>query len=217
MAAVRYWIRLTHQPRSRLTRRVFDWDHDLALRGRRCWNKDIKDILTQAGHADVFRRASTDGVSDELILSNILTSASQRTHEQRLLAASTMSRMTVHNAIKSAYGTPEQYVDSRVFTRYERSVLARLRGGTLPIAIETGRYRQIPPHDRICKSCDTNHIENEHHFLFHCDHYNTIRDDLIHIDRDSSDSHNLINIFSNTVKTIQLAKYIMRALKDRMK
>ena len=103
------------------------------------------------------------------------------------------------------------------FNRYERSVPARLRGGTLPIAIETGRYRQMPPHDRKCKSCDTNHIENEHNFVFHCDRHNTIRVEMINIYRYSSDRHNTINIFSYTVKTKQLAKYIMHALKDRIK
>ena len=217
VAAVRYWIRLTHLPRSRITRRVFDWDHALALNGRRCWNKDIRDILVQAGYEDIFNTASTEGISDQRILNNVRTKASQRCHEQRLQAAASMSRMVVYNATKTTYGTTEPYVASRIINRQQRSALGRLRGGTLPLAIETGRYRQIPQNDRICKSCDSQNIENEYHFILDCARHKDLRDHLLYYDNNQSNESNVSDIFGDILRTKTLAEYIIRALKERTK
>ena len=51
-----------------------------------------------------------------------------------------------------------------------RSVLARLRGGTLPLLLELGRYRRpkIPRSERHCTLCDMEEVEDELHFVFQC-------------------------------------------------
>jgi hypothetical protein len=38
-----------------------------------------------------------------------------------------------------------------------------------PFGIETGRWANIPQHERICRFCQV-HIGNEFHFLFVCKH-----------------------------------------------
>ena len=47
-------------------------------------------------------------------------------------------------------------------------MLARLRGGTLPLLLELGRYRRpkIPRSDRQCTLCDMEEVEDELHFVF---------------------------------------------------
>ena len=35
-------------------------------------------------------------------------------------------------------------------SRHERSLISKLRTGTLPLAIETVRFRKIPVEDRLC-------------------------------------------------------------------
>ena len=59
--------------------------------------------------------------------------------------------------------------------KYERSLISQLRLGILPIRIETGRYSNLPEQQRICFLCDTNQVENELHFLFHCHLYDVER------------------------------------------
>ena len=44
------------------------------------------------------------------------------------------------------------------------SLLTQFRSGTLPLEIETRRYYGITREQRICKQCNLNVIENEHHF-----------------------------------------------------
>ena len=55
--------------------------------------------------------------------------------------------------------------------RNERSVLAKLRSGTLPLSLEKGRYKQKPLHERVCPVCQTNAVEDEIHFVICCDGY----------------------------------------------
>ena len=53
-------------------------------------------------------------------------------------------------------------------SRFQRSLMAQLRLGILPLAIETGRYYRIPIENRFCKLCQNETIEDEIHFLCHC-------------------------------------------------
>jgi hypothetical protein len=52
--------------------------------------------------------------------------------------------------------------------KFQRSLLAQIRCGILPIRIETGRYRGEALDDRICTMCTLDCIEDEYHFLKYC-------------------------------------------------
>ena len=49
----------------------------------------------------------------------------------------------------------------------QRSFPVRLRGGTAPLAIETGRYVGVPAEERTCHNCYEG-VEDEIHFLTSC-------------------------------------------------
>ena len=72
--------------------------------------------------------------------------------------------------------TPEPYLTTNL-TRYERSITAKLRSGTLPLEVEIGRYKNIPLDERICSKCQTA-IEDEIHFSIDCEFYKDIRYNL---------------------------------------
>ena len=59
-----------------------------------------------------------------------------------------------------------------------RRAVAKLRSGNH--SLESGRHcvPKLPESLRICQHCRSNQIENENHFLFHCDRYNTIRQQI---------------------------------------
>ena len=59
--------------------------------------------------------------------------------------------------------------------RYARSTLSRLRCGSLPLNIETGRFKNVNLEDRICSLCNSNVIEDEMHFTIDCSFYDDIR------------------------------------------
>ncbi len=57
----------------------------------------------------------------------------------------------------------EKYVQYCSF-RKRRSLLTQFRLGILPLHIETGRFRNMKPEERLCFICNTNVIEDEQHF-----------------------------------------------------
>ena len=53
-----------------------------------------------------------------------------------------------------------------------------MKFGILPLKIETERYQGTPLENRLCKLCDTNSVEDEIHFMFHCPGLNDARASL---------------------------------------
>ena len=60
----------------------------------------------------------------------------------------------------------------------KRSIFCQFRSGILHLAIETGRYRNIPADERLCKICNLNLVEDEIHFLCFCPRYQELRTEL---------------------------------------
>ncbi len=48
------------------------------------------------------------------------------------------------------------------------------------ICIEIGKWYWVKEEDRICKACNSNQIDNEHHFIFHCNANSTLRTTFYH-------------------------------------
>ena len=63
-------------------------------------------------------------------------------------------------------------------TRGQRSVIAKLRLGILPINIELGRYNGIERGLRMCNICNTGEVEDEIHFLLKCVKYEERRNTM---------------------------------------
>ena len=85
-----------------------------------------------------------------------------------------------------------------------RRVLSRFRSGCLPLHIETGRYAKpkVPLNERICKFCTEGNVEDEMHFLLHCEFYSDIRRQLLL-------KANLINTDFNAFSTKDKFIFIM--------
>ena len=65
--------------------------------------------------------------------------------------------------------------------------------------MESGRncVPKLPECLRICQYCGSNQIENENHFLFHCDRYKTIRQQIT---SDIVLKYPSFNLFNDTEK-----------------
>ena len=61
-----------------------------------------------------------------------------------------------------------------------RRILSNFRCGSLPLAVETGRFTKpyTNLHDRKCIYCKLDKVEDEKHFLLECDFYSDLRDDF---------------------------------------
>ena len=58
--------------------------------------------------------------------------------------------------------------------QYEWSLLSRLRTGSLPLEVETGRYNNVPLENRLRKQCQVC-VEDEIHFTVDCPFYDDLR------------------------------------------
>ena len=92
----------------------------------------------------------------------------------------------------------EDYVTSG-FPRYNRSLMAQLRSGTLPLAIEVGRYRGLAVEDRICTVCNLNITESELHFILECPAYtrSSMDDILLQYDTINMTANDKLKILMN--------------------
>ena len=126
-------------------------------------------------------------------------------------------KLRTYNVFKQIWGT-EKYL-SFSLTPFERSTIAKLRLGILPLAVETGRYNNIPLEDRICALCDLNEVETEYHFVFVCTRYNELRENLLnmaHFDRNWFLSLNLTDKFNFLFEKPKLfSQYLLKCLELR--
>ena len=76
--------------------------------------------------------------------------------------------------------TLEKYCSIHL-TLGQRSLLAKLRLGVLPIEVELGRYNGTQRELRTCKVCKKGQVEDEIHFLLTCEKYQKGRESLFSI------------------------------------
>ena len=86
-------------------------------------------------------------------------------------------KLRTYNEFKDSWDV-EKYLTIDL-SRNDRSSIAQLRLGILPLRIETGRFVRETIEQRICIFCTENVIETEYHFIWKCDKYDNIRNVLI--------------------------------------
>lgn len=124
-------------------------------------------------------------------------------------------KLRLYRMLKSDKGT-ENFVKINM-TRHERSQLAQLRFGILPIEIEVGRYRNKQIEDRKCSFCK-DLVEDELHFMFDCSIYHDLRANILTLNDDLDDlgDHREQMLNENIQRNPRkVAKYIAQAYRRR--
>ena len=67
-------------------------------------------------------------------------------------------------------GHRPSYVDNLIEIK-QRAVISKIRTSSHSPMIEKGRHASIPASERLCKVCNSRKIEDEEHFLLHCNNY----------------------------------------------
>ena len=168
---IRYFIRLVNMDQSRLTYKVFRWDYDKPRIGT--WCHEIKTILNKhnIGHYYSIIPAPR-GVNISAILTQKLCD------EQKALWDTSRHMPKVSNyKVKDVFSVP-RYVFQHL-TRQERSALAKLYCGNLPLKVETGRYRNIPREQRLCTTCNV--LDDEVHFIVECERHTEDRNITMYV------------------------------------
>ena len=161
---------------SRLTKQIFIHDYTRALQHRKGWNKEVKGILQSTGQEDVFYGLGVE--NPKKVLQELKETLAQKEEEQLMKEINSMPKLRSYKEVKLNAGT-EGYIKSNL-DKYSRSLISKLRIGTLPINIELGRYSKQPIEDRTCHHC-RNKVETEKHFLLECPLYEEERQKLFRL------------------------------------
>ena len=140
------------------------------------WAKDTKEIFNQIKCLDLFDNNVPIINFKEFLNHAKKTLLSHYEISWRLLATK-KTKLGIYNEYKNDYHV-EKYCQIHL-KRFQRSLLARLRLGVLPIQVEVGRYSNIPRQDRHCPLCTSREIEDENHILFQCPKYEAPRTKLL--------------------------------------
>ena len=180
---LRLWGRLVNMENNRLTKIIFLWDHKIC---RQNWSNEVKNILNEA-EIDISLFYNTVHVKN---LGSLLIKVKDKLMEnykklwyQNLYK---QDKLRTYRIFKNNYVT-ENYLHMNIPFNL-RSLICQIRAGVLPLAIEVGRFTNIPVSSRICKFCDANTVESEMHFIFECVAYEKYRKNLFdHIETIFSD------------------------------
>ena len=158
---IRFWNRLVKLNDDRLTKRVFLWDYEI---NHNNWSSEIQNILEICNELHAFYSMSE--VSLETIGSKLSTYYAQLWSEK----CCSLPKLRTYILFKSEFKC-EQYV-TLFMSRKERSLIAQLRTGILPIRIENGRFhnvkdsvtgkmRKLKAEERLCQLCNSDNVEKE--------------------------------------------------------
>ncbi len=119
---------------------------------------------------------------------------------------------------KNEYST-EQYVNF-CRPRQDRSLLAQIRSGTLPLHVEMGRFRDTKVENRTSMICNSTQIVDGYHFVSICKEYDIFRQSLYNkVNEKSVIFRNLDNkekfIFIMKTEWRLLSKYLVNAWNKR--
>jgi hypothetical protein len=165
---LRYWNRLVCMDTDRLTRKIFDYAHTAFSNGCTNWCSDIFNILADLGLQTVFDRKCPVNINNcKLIMID-------KQKSRWLNVVQNKPKLRFYALFKDCLDV-EKYVTTNLASS-ERSVLAQIRYGILPLHVETGRFNNTKLEDRKCYVCNLDSIEDECHFLFECEAYHLPRD-----------------------------------------
>ena len=161
----------------RLISKVAAW----ASRRRKGWHHQIDKLANDIHVADIVHNATISVKTAMRLISEKLTNFDQAVFKKDLYDDKNNAngnKLRTYRIYKQSVKT-EQYILS-LLPRNVTRTMALFRSGSLPLAVETGRYTrpQIPLNNRLCKFCKLNDIEHETHFLMVCTLYEDIRYEL---------------------------------------
>ena len=123
-------------------------------------------MLNNLGFSHVWNNQEQNDIPFNEIKQRII----DQTNQEILMANTTSSKLETYCLFKLDTSC-ESYLNKITLNKY----MSRFRLSSHNLALETGRYYNIPKENRICTFCNMNKIESEYHFLLVCPLYAELR------------------------------------------
>ena len=133
------------------------------------WAFQIKNMLNNLGFSHVWNNQEQNDIPFNEIKQRII----DQTNQEILMANTTSSKLETYCLFKLDTSC-ESYLNKITLNKY-KFALSRFRLSIHNLALETGRYYNIPKENRLCSFCNMNKIESEYHFLLVCPLYAELR------------------------------------------
>ena len=180
----RFYLRMLNMDNNRLTKKIFLHDQKFCSENldKTCWSTELNQILSRNNL--LFSVDASQPKLSVQSLHNSLFNKDLVMFRTKCLAA---TKLRTYNTLFSPF---VPHLSTVKYTRsclpfILRKRLAQLRLGVLPLKIETDRFLKIPANQRFCiqpQCTNQNHenkpIDDEYHFLLHCNQYSELRQHL---------------------------------------
>ena len=224
---IKYFARISSLKDDRLLHEAYNWEKEKIITGEKGFISYMTNTLNRIGMSNIwidqFEHDQNEQLNKPIINKRIL----KRFHDvftQTILAnIKNNNKLSFLSSLKDTYNK-ESYLK---INNYEnRNAITKLRTSNHLLAIETGRWNNIPRENRICTQCRQNKIEDEYHFLFECPKHTNIRNASfeiiktntnINLSDPSKQMENLKLLFNSDSMTSlnTLGKFIKNALSNR--
>ena len=158
-----YYNSLIKMGHDRPTYRIFE--HDLQNITNDIWCGELENILDQIGLLGNL-------IGDTEINIDVAREKIFTLHDLEW-QDSVGSKQKLRTYLKFKCHISTENYASKNINKYKRSLLAILRSGTLPLAVDTGRFKSKQLSQRLCKLYNSNVIEDEEQIIITCPFYKT--------------------------------------------
>ena len=150
-------------PRDRILNAAYRENIELHAQGRGGWYTAVLKWLT-ANQMEVGPSLDAAALFEKAVLAHL--------HSERGVEGT----KHVHYRSLKDYDNyqPEPYLELGNY--HFRRIIAQIRTGSNFLEVEMGRRSGTAHEDRICKCCSLQQVEDETHFIFECEGYDTIRE-----------------------------------------
>lgn len=210
--AIGYWFRLQDMDLIRIPKQAFVSSQNrinFCADGLSNWAKSVKNCFDIYGFSEVWLNG---GVGNAKVFMKVFRQRMVDCYQQDWTSKLNSSeRFQTYRSFKSLL-QPEQYLTDITINKFRVSMI-KFRLGISDLRVNN-RYRETV---MTCPFCD--HVENEMHFLIHCETYSQIRNKYIFRHRQFNSNHplQLKCLLENENTTIlrDVAMYIYYAFKKR--
>ena len=202
---IKFWIHLESLPENSIAKQYLIISNQLANEAKTSFMLTVNEIIHN--YKDIHHQSYNKTIQTNNIptiknnLQKIKCHISNNLKRHQLELIRCNRKLCFYSLFKTDV-SKSHYLEQIRNLKHRRAV-AKLRSGNHSLRIESGRHcvPKLPGSLRICQHCHSNQVENENHFLFHCDRYKTIRQQIT---SDIVPKYPLFNLFNDTEKTIFL-------------
>ena len=175
LSCVRFYKRLSIMSLSRLNHYIFRESCNLTEKGYRNWTQSARELLQSLHQSNCVPTLDNLHSLDyyKKSFGYLFLNAWRVKIKEYGPDSESGGRLHLYREIKKAPST-ERYV-ANITAVGGRRVMAGLRMGCLPLAVETGRYTRVPYRQRVCQLCDRGEVEDQCHFLAICPAFRHLR------------------------------------------